>query len=279
MVDQSPSRTPMPAVIPGLEGYPGCKGGAGVYQQIISHLPKCKILYIPFLGHCAITRNIKRPYKLILNDINPDVVERWKEALLNSGFILRNEVTAEIQREQFALDLIYIFEDARGDSMIHLFCGDAISQIKHFGTFENIVIYADPPYRMTDRRKSTKIYKYESSQKLHRDLLSLSKRILAKTIISSYKNEQYERALSKWSTHSFNAMTHGGVAEETIFYNFDLNDIKLHDYRYLGQNYKDRERIRLKIARHTNKLKQLPIQERNAILEAINSNQWEPSRK
>ena len=257
----------IPAVIPGLEGYPGCKGGAGVYQQIISHIPRCKILYIPFLGHCAITRNIRRPYKLILNDKDPRVVEAWKEALLSAGFILNNGVTAEIQKKQFALDLIYLFEDDR--SMIHLFCGDAVPQLRHFGGFENIVIYADPPYRMQDRRKRTKLYRKESSEKLHRDLLSLFKKMSARVILSSYKNNQYDSALKQWSTHSFNAMTHGGPALETIYYNFDRDTIQLHDYRFIGKNFKDRERIKLKIQRLSTRLRRLPTQERNAILNAI----------
>ena len=89
-MDPAPINLPMPAVIPGLEGYPGCKGGAGVYQQIISHIPKCETLYIPFLGHCAITRNINRPRRLILNDKDPIVVDAWTEELLRSGFILKN---------------------------------------------------------------------------------------------------------------------------------------------------------------------------------------------
>ena len=78
MNDHSPTKLRIPAVIHGLEGYPGCKGGAGVYQQIRSHLPKCKTLYVPFLGHCAITRNIKLPETLILNDMNLEVIHRWR---------------------------------------------------------------------------------------------------------------------------------------------------------------------------------------------------------
>ena len=259
----------MPAAIPGLEGYPGCKGGAGVYQQIISHIPQCKILYIPFLGHCGITRNINRPYKLVLNDKDPVVVEAWKEALLASGFILNNGVTAEIQREKFELDLIYLFEDDRSDTLISLFCGDAIPQMKYFGQFEQVVIYADPPYPMHTRKKQTKIYREESSPKLHRDLLSIIKKMTARVILSSYKNDLYDN--TGMNHHSFPSMTRGGAAVESIYYNFDLNDVKLQDYRYLGLNFKDRERIRLKIKRHVARLRGLPIQERNAILEAISS--------
>jgi len=257
----------MPAVIPGLEGYFGSKGGSGVYQNIISHIPRCKILFIPFLGHCAITRKIKRPYKLILNDKDPDVVEAWKEALLSSGFILNNGVTADIQKKQFNLDLIYLFEDEESNSMISLFCGDAIKQIDHFKNFSSICIYADPPYLKQTRRNDRNVYKYYSSVKLHKQLISIIKRMTAKIIISAYQCELYDS--TNLNMYTFPAMTHAGLSEEAIYYNFDLDSVKLQDYRYLGKNFKDRERIRLKIARLVNKMNGLPTQERNALIEAI----------
>ena len=45
---------------------------------------------------------------------------------------------------------------------------------------------------------------------------------------------------------------------------------ELHDYSFLGADYRERERIKHKIKRWTDRLKSLPPLERAAILEALN---------
>ena len=45
--------------------------------------------------------------------------------------------------------------------------------------------------------------------------------------------------------------------------------MELHDYRYLGMNRRERERIKRKKQRFTNKLLNMPALERYAILAAI----------
>jgi hypothetical protein len=45
----------------------------------------------------------------------------------------------------------------------------------------------------------------------------------------------------------------------------------LHDYSFLGNDFRERERIRKKIFRHVEGLKRLPDHERGAIIEAITS--------
>ena len=122
-------RLKIPSVIYGLENYPGCKGAAGVYQNIISHIPKCDTLIVPFLGHCAITRDIKRPKCLISNDLDPFVYACWREALYYAGFIIKNDDK----------DRITIFKDTANGSTIILSCLDAISLLENY-TFEDQII-------------------------------------------------------------------------------------------------------------------------------------------
>lgn len=259
------SRLKMPAVIPGLKGYPGCKGAAGVYQNIISHIPKCNVLVIPFLGHCAITRHIKRPHLLVLNDIDPIVYNCWHKALKNSGFI------PEFRDNKNNQDLITVFKDTADGSIIILSCKDAISMLSNpiFKPGPDFAIYCDPPYPFDSRKKRNHIYNFESNHNLHVDLLSLISKMTAKVIISTYENITYKAYLNNWQYHQFTGMTHGGPATETIYYNFNLNDHDLQDYNYLGKNYKDRERIRLKTQRHLDKFSKLPVLERKAILSKL----------
>lgn len=257
-----PLRLKVPAVIPGLENYPGCKGAAGVYQNIISHIPKCERLIIPFLGHCAIARNIKRPRLMILNDIDERVYYAWRDALIKSGFTIDKEDA----------DLITYFRDAADGSAIILSCMDAAALIENLDHNKPTSIYCDPPYPFESRKKTARIYRHESEPELHVDLLSSLLEVSAKVVISTYDNDMYRAYLHTWSHHQFTGMTHGGAATETIFYNFSLSAIDLQDYRYLGKNYKDRERIRLKTKRHVTKFRKLPMLERKAILNELIEN-------
>lgn len=43
----------------------------------------------------------------------------------------------------------------------------------------------------------------------------------------------------------------------------------LHDFRYLGKNYRERENIKEKTKRHILRLKRMPANERSAIISAI----------
>ena len=59
-------------------GYTGGKESAGTYQKIINEIRPFDLLIVPFLGHCAITRNIDlKGAKVIGIDINPNVINAW----------------------------------------------------------------------------------------------------------------------------------------------------------------------------------------------------------
>ena len=65
-------------------------------------------------------------------------------------------------------------------------------------------------------------------------------------------------------------MTRGGVRREFLYMNYDEPE-ELHDYSFLGDDFRERERISKKIQRHVNKLSKLPLLERKAIVKAITS--------
>jgi hypothetical protein len=47
--------------------------------------------------------------------------------------------------------------------------------------------------------------------------------------------------------------------------------VALHDYRYLGDNFRERERIKRKANRWVAKLQNMPVLERQALLSAIDT--------
>ncbi len=60
------------------------------------------------------------------------------------------------------------------------------------------------------------------------------------------------------------------MATEWIWMNYPA-PLELHDYRYLGDTFRERERIKRKSQRWVARLKKMPVLERQALLSAIDS--------
>lgn len=254
--------------IPELKNYNGCKGGNGVYQQIISIIPPHNILIVPFLGHCGIVRNILPANILIGVDASAKVINAWKKYLI--------------------YNLIYEYKDdnkniliktniSKGNlpSIIHLYNDDALIFLKNklldlISKYEDVpVIYLDPPYPLSSRKSTAKLYDFEMTDSQHQNLLSIIKNMRYPILISTYKNKMYKDNLPKWFKLNFSVGTRNGKAIETVYYNYSLSNGLLHDYRYLGNDFKDRERIRLKIDRWVKGLDKLEVREQMAIIRSI----------
>jgi hypothetical protein len=64
-------------------------------------------------------------------------------------------------------------------------------------------------------------------------------------------------------------MTRGGrPATEWLWFNFEA-PVALHDYRYLGRDFRERERIKRKKLRWTARLERMPALEKQALFSAI----------
>ena len=88
-------------------------------------------------------------------------------------------------------------------------------------------------------------------------------------MVSGYDSPIYDSSpLATWRTIEFNAMTRGGIAIERLWMNYPEPDA-LHDLRYLGSNFRERERIKRKKARWQAKLAKLDPLERAAIMECL----------
>lgn len=90
-------------------------------------------------------------------------------------------------------------------------------------------------------------------------------------IVSGYWSELYATELAGWHTTTFRAMTRGGKPRtEWLWYNFEP-PAELHDYRYLGSGFRERERIKRKKKRWVSRLERMPELERQALLAAIST--------
>jgi DNA adenine methylase len=216
--------------------YDGGKGQAGVYQKIINQMPPHRIYIEACLGMGAVMR-VKRPAEISYGvEIDSDVLEEWRDVNL-PGLRLRRS--------------------------------DAITFLDVFPWSGNECVYCDPPYLKETRSDQNDIYRYEMTDEQHEELLMVIKRIPAPVIISGYWSEMYADALKGWRTLSFSAIKRNGErSTEWLWCNFP-EPLELHDYNFLGEDFRDRQRIRRKRERWEKKLRSMPGPECYSIMAAL----------
>jgi len=214
--------------------YPGGKNGSGVYQQIINQIPPHRVYIEAFLGGGAVLM-AKRPAACsIAIDLDDDVIKGWQWR--PPGFPLQLE------------------------------CTDALAFLRDYNFTGDEFVYCDPPYVMSSRRQHRRIYRYELSDADHAALLAVLLRLPCPVMISGYHSDLYASVLSAWRTHTFQTRTRGGgMATEWLWMNYP-SPVELHDYRYLGADFRERERIKRKKARWAARLAKMPMLERRALL-------------
>lgn len=118
------------------------------------------------------------------------------------------------------------------------------------------------------RKSKKQLYAFEfADESQHVALLETITQCTCNVMISTYDNDLYNTYLAAWNKHSFVSQTRQGQAIETIYFNYEPPVI-LHDFRYLGKNFRERERIKRKVKRFQDRMHNLPPAERNAILSA-----------
>lgn len=238
--------------------YPGGKGGDGTYQQIINHIPPHSVYVSTFAGKDAIYRNILPAGIAILNDTDPLIMNYWKHYLKQFSNI--------VLHENFIQASIIAKADHTQDVILRN--NNAVSLIKRMQHSQNTFIYCDPPYPMKTRKSKRQLYAFEfADEEEHIALLSASLQCTCQVMISTYENDLYNDYLASWAKHSFVSQTRQGQAIETIYYNYPPPVI-LHDFRYLGKDFRERERIKRKVKRFKDRMQTMPAAERNAILSA-----------
>jgi D12 class N6 adenine-specific DNA methyltransferase len=129
------------------------------------------------------------------------------------------------------------------------------------------LVYCDPPY-LHSTRASHHRYAYEMTDLDHRRLLRVLRSLKCRVMISGYSSAVYASELKGWNATAFQAATRGAPAAEWVWYNFD-RPVELHDYRWLGRDFRERERIRRQQRRWIARLARMPLIERQALLGAI----------
>lgn len=227
-----------------------------MYQRIISQMPPHEEYVEPFLGGGAVMRR-KRPARRNLGiDLDGGVVHRAANLVRAGEWVLPGyridggDVPAPVSFEFHQIDGID-WLDRVGRSL-----------------GPEAVVYCDPPYPMAVRGSQRRIYRCELSDDDHRRLLAVLARLDCYVLVSGYECEMYNLALSSWRVVRYSVVTRGGtVRTESLWCNFP-EPAQLHDYRYLGRDYRERERIRRMQGRWRARLSAMTVLERYALLSA-----------
>ena len=224
--------------------YPGGKSADGVYQQIINQIPPHRVYIEPFLGGGAVLLHKRPAIASIAIDSDGNVVEKFQDLIAKNsdtvppGTIVKN--------------------------------GDAISFLRSYEFKGDEFVYADPPYLMSTRTSKRKLYRVEfGDEDQHIQLLDVLNSLPCMVAISGYWSSLYENKLSGWRSINYKTTKRSGeVATEYLWMNYP-EPKELHDYRYLGQNFRQRERIKRIKTRWLARLARMDPLERFAMLSSI----------
>jgi DNA adenine methylase len=231
------------------KSYFGGKEAEGVPQTLINLIPPHVCYVAACLGHDAIMR-YKAPARYNIGiDPDPSVTSQWKK-FIDNRFLSPNRHNSQ----KYSLQVIQ-------GSCLDILPGLVLPK----GTF----IFFDPPYLPETRKDAEKnSYNHEMTVEQHEQMLVLASTTKANVAISCYDSPMYKAYLKNWHKVDYVTRQRTGPHTQTLYMNYPPPAV-LHDYRYLGKNYRERERIKLKISRFQNKLSQLPVLERNAIISSL----------
>lgn len=220
--------------------YPGGKDADGVYQRIINQIPPHDVYVEPFLGGAAIMRRKRPAAASIAIDVDGDVVAAFNA----SGGV-------------------------PGCTVIY---GDAISWLREHvhGLTARTFVYLDPPYLFDVRFSKDRIYRHEfGTMEQHIELLGIVRAAPCMVAISGYWSDLYGDMLAGWRSIKYQVGVRGGfAATEWLWMNYP-EPMELHDYRYLGENFREREKINRQRRRWRARLARMDRLQRLAVLASI----------
>lgn len=247
--------------------YFGGKAGSGTYQQIINFIRPHRCFVEGCAGNASIFRMKDRCDITQLNDLDPAVIENLGQGLLDAGF----ELLMSRGRSRY-------FRHPDDCTEVHLHQRDVIEQIGQLQYAEagpETVLYLDPPYPLGSRKDPWPRYEFEMTDDDHRFLLENAKLLKCDVLISTYPNELYAEALASWHRHVFQSNTRKGKATEWLFMNYDPSTTTdLHDYRFLGNDYRERENYARIERRWTRNYLAMPPLLRKKVLKALKAAEY-----
>lgn len=206
----------------------------------------------------------------------------YVEAFLGKGVVLKTKLPAVrslgIERDrQVISDYWCRYTQTHRATVIK--CGDAMKILPALELDRASLVYLDPPYLQQSRSCQRRYYRHELlSVDDHKRLLDLARSLPCNVMISGYWSELYASILDGWrSDFKWTVNRRGKSMKEWLWMNFPSPAL-LHDTRFVGNDFTDRQRIKRKAARWTKKFLAMPAHERGAIFDALNSTLERPEQ-
>lgn len=250
------------------QDYPGGKGASGAAQQLINLMPPHEHYIELFSGGGFIFR-LKKP--ALFNtaiDIDADAIAKLKHRLtieIGATDVENNEPSEIILTHDGKLFILI------HDNAFHYLDSLVTENLCR----RDILIYADPPY-VPAVLSSRQRYKYQFDTEAHEALLKRLVKLNCYVMISGYDSKLYQRMLPDWKTHTFTVRTRAAkgitTREEIVWMNYDIKRFnQRHDYRFIGDTFRERERIQKQQNRWLKRFKRMPPLLQNAMLERLQS--------
>lgn len=213
---------------------------AGLAEWIIDQLPVHVYYAEPFAGKAGVYRRKIPALRTWLIDEDEEIV-----AWLNANSLPGTTVS-------------------HGDGI--RFCQIAADLVAD----DQFLLYCDPPYLPSTRVKK-KLYKHEMTCDDHKALLDALIRCRFPVYISGYQSELYLDVLSQWKYLTRDVITRGGVMRtEYLWRNVDRPSSSVAmKYSQLGDNFRERQRVKRKAERWSRKMAEMPHDERMAVYLAM----------
>lgn len=224
-----------------LERYPGNKNHEGLYHKIINLIPPHTYYYELFAGSAVIARQIAPGDRIIiLNDLDFEVFRLLSE--MYPDYLVFNKTAIDFIKEVIAEGIA--------------------EQNESF-------FYLDPPYLHATRPHQTNLYNHEMTDDDHVQLLTAVQHLKSNVMIHHPKCDLYDTMLAQWYRSDLKVRYHRKTQTETLYMNYPPPN-ELQDYRFLGKDCWDRQRISRKVKQYLQKFQKLPVLERNYILNELN---------
>ncbi|MDD5299418.1 MAG: DNA adenine methylase [Gallionella sp.] len=189
------------------------------------------------------------------------------ESHLGGGAVLRRKIPA---RHSIGIDKdskVILEWENRYPGLCELVQADATDYLHHYKYSGNELIYADPPYVKSTRRRA-RVYSCDYTDSDHEQLLNVLKQSPCMVMLSGYDNEIYNDILVDWRKETFFAKTHVDVRQECVWLNFKPST-RLHDVSHLGTNFRERQTIKRRQNRLRERIQRLAPIERSELMRWI----------
>jgi DNA adenine methylase len=226
---------------------------------------------IDIIGKSADDWDVKYPggkgkcFQHIINVFPPHTT--YIETHLGGGAVLRNKRAA---RRSIGIDKdkqVISFWRNNYPDLAEYVHADAVEFLRSYPFKGSELIYCDPPY-LPSTRKRSRVYRHDLTEADHGVLLDALVQLPCLVAISGYTSALYRSRLQGWQSIQFSAKAHDSVREEWLWANYGIPE-ELHDMQHFGANYRERQNFKRRMERLRRRIERLTKPEQHELVRLL----------